>query len=320
MKRITVLCLLILIGKFAFSQTAAVSGTVVDDTGKPVPFAFIKDAQHNYQTFSGPDGTFTLNTNPSSSLMATGSGFNKTTVPVDNKTDIKITMQHSNGAGQSVAGKNSDVFDVHELNTKDRESRPLSHFGTAQEELHGSPFLFDHWVHGYAISAKDSLVESNNYLFNYHKIEGMLLYTDDGKTTYGVYKDNAKSFVLFDDGGQQSAFEVVPAIDNKHYLQVLASGSKYKIYKQLNTEFVKADFQTNGIITTGNNYDSYVDQSVYYLVQLPGGQPKKLTLKRKAIKTAFAADGNKISQFLSAHDSDELNDTFLKNLGTFMNN
>lgn len=320
MKRITVLCLLVLIGQFAFGQTTAVSGTVVDDTGKPVPFAFIKDAQHNYQTFSGPDGTFTLNTNPSSSLMATASGFNKVTVAIDNKTDIKITMQHGDGSGKSVSGKNSDVFDVHELNTKDRESRPLSRFGTTQEELHGSPFLFDHWVHGYAITEQDSLVENSSYLFNYHKIEGMLLYTDDGKTTYGVYKDKAKSFVLFDDAGQQAAFERVPAIDNKHYLQVLASGSKYKIYKQLNTEFVKADFQTNGIVTTGNNYDSYVDQSIYYLVKLRDGQPKKLTLKKKAIKTAFADDGEKVNNFLSAHDSDEVDDTFLKNLGTYMNN
>jgi hypothetical protein len=319
MKRITILCLLILIGKFAFAQMAAVSGTVVDDNGKPVPFAFIKDAQHNFQTFSGPDGTFTLNTNPSSSLMATGSGFKQATVAIDNKADLKITMHHDDGAGKSVSGK-TNAFTMQEIDTKDREARPLSHFGTAQEELHGSPYLYDHWVHGYAISAQDSLVENSNYLFNYQKIDGMLLYTDDGKTVYGVYKDKAKSFVLFDDNGKQVAFEFVPAIDGKHYVQVLASGDKYKIYKQLNTEFVKNDFVTNGIITTGNNYDSYVDQSVYYVVKLPEGKLQKLTLKRRAIKNAFAADPNKVNSFLSSHDSDELNDAFLKNLGIYMNN
>ena len=320
MKRITVLCLLVLIGKFALGQTAAITGTVVDDSGKPVPFAFIKDAQHNYQTFSGPDGTFSLNADPSSRLLATGSGFKQAIVAIDNKTDIKITLQHGDGAAKATSGKNADAFDVHEIGGTDRESRPLTHFGTAQEELHGSPFLFDHWVHGYAITAQDSIVESSNYLFNYHKIEGTLLYTDDGKTMYSVYKDKAKLFVLFDDDGTQTTFESVPAIDNKHYLQVLASGNKYKIYKQLNTEFVKADFQTNGIITTGNNYDSYVDQSAYYVVKLPDGQPQKLALKRKAIKTAFATDADKVNSFLSAHDSDEVDDTFLKNLGVYVNN
>src|ERR1700761_8465320 len=54
--------------------------------------------------------------------------------------------------------------------------------------------------------------------------------------------------------------------------------------RAVNTKFLKADFQTNGITSSGNNYDSYVDDATYYAVK-SGGQPQKFTLKRKAIKT-----------------------------------
>jgi len=321
MKRITVLCLLVLICKFTIAQTITISGTVTDQKGAPVSFAFIKDAQHSYQTFSGPDGTFTLNADPSSRLLATSSNYKESVVPIDNKTDIQIVMT-SNGTSNTTESNSktaTNTFQIQEIGGTDRAARPLAHFGTAQDELHGSPYLFDHWVHGYAISPQDSVIENSNYLFNYEKISGILLYTDDGKTTYAVYKDKAKQFVLYDDNAQQYYFEDVPAIDDKHYVQVLASGSKYKIYKQLGTEFVKADFQTNGITSSGNNYDSYVDESVYYIVKLPGGQPQKISFKRKSIKAAFGTEADKADKYMSDH-SDDISDAYLSSLGDYMNN
>ncbi len=323
MKKITVSWLLILISTITFGQTIAVSGTVTDDQGKPVPFAFIKDAEHNYATFSDPDGAFTLNADPSSRLMASCSNYKESVVKIDNQPNVKIVLTTGGDAGGSAANlkKSADVFKVHELNTgtDDRAARPLASFGTAHDELHGSPYLFSDWVHGFAVSTADSINENDGYLFNYQKLDGALLYTEDGKKMYQVNKAEIKGFTLFDQKGQPFTFENVPSIDPKHYVQVLASGTKYKIYKDLDTKFLKNDFTTNGITSTGNNYDSYVDEGVYYIVKLPGGQPQKVTLKRKSIRNAFAADADKANKFMSAHDSDDVDDTFLKGLGEFMN-
>lgn len=322
MKRIIILSLLIILSNIAFCQTISITGKITDDKGNPVAFAFIKDAKHNYQTFSGPDGTFILNADPASRLMVTCSNYKKNIVEIKNNSQLDIViMPDANGGINSAAvAKSSDAFDVHEIGGTDRAARPLTQFGTAREQLHGSPFLFDNWVHGYAISPQDSIIESNNYLFNYEKIEGVLLYTDDGKTMYSVYKDKARKFVLFDENGQESVFESVPAIDDKHYVQVLSEGRKYKIYKQLNTIFTKADFQTNGITSTGNNYDSYVDESVYYVVKLPNGQPQKISLRKKTLKTAFADDAAEVNKFMSDHDDAEVDDSYLKKLGDALNN
>jgi hypothetical protein len=322
MKKITVSWLLILIGTITFAQTITVSGTVTDEGGKPVPFAFVKDAEHNYATFSDPDGAFTLNADPSSRLMATCNNYKESVVKIDNQPSVKIVMTPGGTAGASAASlnKSADAFNVHEIGMKDtRASRPLARFGSSQEELHGSPYLFNNWVHGFAISTTDSINENDSYLFNYEKISGALLYTDGGEKMYMVDRTQIKGFTIFDEKGQPYTFENVPSIDPKHYLQVLASGSKYKIYKDLQTKFLKADFQTNGITSSGNNYDSYVDEGDYYVVKLPGGQPQKISLKRKSIRTAFGADADKANKFMSAHDSDDVDDTFLKGLGEFMN-
>src|ERR1700744_3059007 len=306
MKRVTILFLFLLIGGCVFGQTISVSGTVTDEKGTPVAFAFVKDAQHNYQTFTGPDGTYTLNADPASRLMVSCKNYQRAVVPINNSTDLPIKITSSgNGSTTSQAAAKSDAFAIQEIGGANKDARPMTSFGTTQEQLHGSPYLFDHWVHGYAISAQDSIVQNDDYLFNYHKIEGVLLYTDNGRSMFTVYKDKARKFVLFDDNGQQFSFEFVPSIDNAHYIQVLSTGSKYKIYKQLNTKFLKADFQTNGITSSGNNYDSYVDDATYYAVK-SGAQPQKFTLKRKAIKTAFGTDGDKAGKYLSDHDSDEI--------------
>jgi hypothetical protein len=319
MKRLTVLSVIILIVKIAFAQTTiVVNGTVTDDKGNPVSFAFIKDAQHNYQTFSGPDGTFKLNADPFSRLMATEKGFKRAIVPVNNNTNITIQMVADGNAGTPKA--KSAVFEIQEIGGADRDTRPMTNFGTQQEQLHGSPFLFENWVHGYAVSPSDSIIQNSNYLFNYQKIDGTLLYTDDGKTVYAVYKSKVKAFTLFDDAGLSYSFEDISVIDPKHYVQVIASGNKYNMYKNLGTKFLKADFQTNGISSSGNNYDSYSDESTYYLVKVPGGQPQKFNLKRKAIKVVFDSDGAKVDRFFSDNDTDDIDDAYLKKLCDYMNN
>jgi len=319
MKSIALFCLLILTGHFSFCQTIKINGTVTDDKGNPVPFVFIKDAQHNYATFSDPNGAFKLSADPASELMATSNNYQKAVVKIDNKPVVNIVMQPG-GVASTNSTAAGNAFVVTEIGTKGKDTQPLAQFGTTKEELHGSPYLFNSWVHGYATTTADSIRQNDSYLFNYEKTTGILLYTAGGGTMKAVNKGEIKGFTLYDDNGQVYTFADVPAINAKVYVQVLSSGDKYIIYKDLNTQFHKADFTTNGITSSGNNYDSYDDNSNYYLVKLPGGTPQKFSLKRKAVKNVFATDAAKVNQFMSAHDSDEIDDIYLEKLGDFMNN
>ena len=319
MKKITLSGLLIFLASITFGQTSPISGTVTDEQGQPVPFVFIKDAQHNYATYTGPDGTYKLNADPSSALMATSNNYKESLIKIEIQAKVDIVM-HPGGTAGTNAGSTADAFAVTEIGTKGKDTQPMAQFGTTKEELHGSPYLFTNWVHGYAITTADSIKQNDSYLFNYEKTTGLLLYTAGGNAMKAVNKEEIKGFTLFDEKGQPYIFEDVPVVNKKVFVQVLSSGSKYIIYKDINTKFHKADFTTNGITSSGNNYDSYDDNSNYYLVTQPNGTPVKFSLKRSAIKKIFGADAAKVNQFISAHDSDEVDDIYLEKLGDFMNN
>ncbi|MDB5152810.1 MAG: hypothetical protein JWR54_1561 [Mucilaginibacter sp.] len=317
MKRITLLCGLALISSITFAQTIAVNGTVTDQKGAPIPFAFISDSQHPYATYSDPNGMFSLKADPSSKLIVTASHHPEVDIKIDNPTDVNIVMTGDSASSKTTVTNTRNVFAPNESLV---DMSAGSHFsvGSRQENLHGSRFLTGYWMHGFAVSPKDSIKQNNVYVFNYDKISGDLLFTRDRNTVLQVVKSEIKGFTLFDDNAKSYVFEAVLEIDTKHYVQVLASGGKYKIYKNLETKFIKANYSTNGIMSTGNNYDEYKDESVYYVVKLPGGQPVKIDLRKKSIKAAFAADADKVNKFFSDNDKD-IDDDFLKSLGDYMN-
>ncbi|MDB5133774.1 MAG: hypothetical protein JWP37_377 [Mucilaginibacter sp.] len=317
MKRITLLCGLALISSFAFAQTIAVNGTIADQQGKPVPFAFIKDARHNYATLSDLNGTFNLKVDTADRLIISAKNFMGMVVKIVDPKDVSITMKNDVATGTKSAGS-GEAF-KEKSSTEGMTHGTSSGYIAHENTVHGSRYLFEDWVHGYAITTDDSIKQNNNYLFNYGKMDGTLVFTDDGKTMQTINRHSIKMFTLFDDQGQPYVFENVPAIDPIHFMQVLATGSKYKIYKQLGTKYIPNNYVSNGMTSSGNNYDEFKDESVYYAVKMPEGTIQKFSLKRKGIKTAFAADIAKVNKFESAHDSDEIDDKYLKALGDYIN-
>jgi len=317
MKKIILFSLLALISIASFAQTVTVSGLVTDQKGAPVPFAFIYDSQHPYATYTDSTGVFTFNANPSSHLIATAINYARTDVKIDNPANLKIVM--ANGAANNVpiAPSLKNIF-MQQEGFQNMIEGSQTRFGTHQENVHGSRFLFNVWVHGYIRTAQDSIKQNDAYLFNYDKIDGTLIFATGGTDMHLGIKSENKKFILFDGSGKSYVFEDAPEIDSKHYVQVIASGAKYKIYKTISTKFVKSDYVNNGITQHGNNYDEFVDESDYYLVKQPGGQPQKFSLKKKAIKTAFAADQDKVNKFFSDNDGD-IDDAYLQRLGEYMN-
>ena len=81
----------------------------------------------------------------------------------------------------------------------------------------------------------------------------------------------------------------VPSVDDRHYVEQLSAGKRYSIYKVINTKLVRANFFTDGVITSGNKYDEYVDDPDYYVIKGTSGTPQKISLKKKALKNARKA-------------------------------
>lgn len=190
---------------------------------------------------------------------------------------------------------------------------------TSKENTKGSRYLFDDWAKGYVTDDKGNAINSENYTFNYDKIGGTLLLSQDKQTAIAVDKEHVKNFVVYNKADKVMAFEYAPAIDATHYCEVLATGAKYKIYKLTKTKFIKADYKNDGISSSGNKYDEYVDEPVYYVIDVKTPAPQKISLKTKAIKQAFAADADKVKTFFADHKDDDIDESFLSALGDFLN-
>jgi hypothetical protein len=188
-----------------------------------------------------------------------------------------------------------------------------------KEETKGSRYFYKSWVHGVVLNTQGQISSGENYLFDYDKIGGALLATKDSRSAIEVDRDKVSFFVMVGSNGDTVTFANVPQIDKTHYVQLLSSGNKYKIYKTIKTNFTKSNYSTDGLMANGNNYDEYVDESSYYVLNVQTNQMQRFTLKKKAITEVFAKEGPKSNKFISDHSSDDIDDNYLSSLGSALN-
>ena len=188
-----------------------------------------------------------------------------------------------------------------------------------KEETQGSRYFYNQWVSGYVVNAKGELQGSKNYLFNYDKITGGLLATKDGHSAIEVDRDKVSFFRLVSPGGDTVTFVNMPVLDKNHYVQLLTAGSKYDICKTIGTKFEAANYSTDGVMSRGNNFDSYNDSYEYYIIYAKTGAAQKIVLKKKAIKTLVPAEADKLNKYVADHSADTMDDSYIASLGQYLN-
>jgi hypothetical protein len=317
MKRFVFYLIFVCLTKIGAAQSILATGTVNNEQGNPVPFAFITDQKTQNATYTDSTGTFKLNVNPVSTLIITCNGYKTATANVDNKNNLKIIL--SPGVAATRNATNFNNTGNFEIRTQLVDVLGMISEKSTKEETHGSRYLFDDWMHGYVVDNNGAIIQDQHNLFNYDKIGGGLLMTLDKSTAMEISKEQIKSFTIFDKNTQPYIFENVPTIDSKHYVQLISAGKNVKIYKVLGTKFERANFSTNGMMSTGHNYDLYTEKSTYYVVKAQGGNPQKLALSKKAIKDVFADQGDKVNKFISTNSNKDIDDNYLKELGDYLN-
>ncbi|MDB5131371.1 MAG: hypothetical protein JWR02_1120 [Mucilaginibacter sp.] len=318
MKIISSLILLLFISTLTFSQTILIRGIVNDQQGNPVPVAFIRDAKHNYATYSDSTGRFSLKADLTSSLVVSAHYYKESEVKIDNKTQLTIVMvrgtaethRSSNDASASNA-RDSFILNKQLLVSQGSPYNTAVKAGFNQEETRGSRYLFKSWIPGFGISKGDSIIQDMDNVYNYDKINGNLLFTRDRNIMSQISKQQVKSFSLFDGSLHPHVYESAPEISDKTFVEVIAGSPKYKIYKTVDTKLQRADFHTDGVIESGHRYDEYIDAERYYFVRLPNGRPETFSLRKNAIKKLFAGDADK---FISAQGSRNIDENYLKDL------
>jgi hypothetical protein len=334
MKIISTFYLILLTCISGFAQTISVSGTVNDENGRPIPYAFVRDAKHSYATFADSTGTFSLKADPSSSLAVMASKYKDAELKIDNNTKVKVILAAGENNGSIVSLKNSEADGSsgflqarQQLVAGSRGAVTSStgqygggfggsdvtvvRSGFAVEPTRGSRYLFDDWIRGFGINKTGDLVVERDNIYNYDKISGAVIYTNDGRSTAQVSPSQLNSFTLYDKSGHAHIYENAPEINNKPFVEILLKTPKFKIYKKIDTKLSRADYHTDGVLEMGHRYDEYQD-NIHYVFVGANSASQNISLKKSTLKKLLGSDAD---SFIASQGSRDVDEEYVKDLG-----
>lgn len=350
--------LLMLISPVVFAQQTTITGTVKNPDGHAITTAIIL-TRDNVKTKTDSLGQFSVQASPVTTLSITAVGYKDTVVNVNNQNNLAIILHgvvtitaRVNKAPTKIPDANSSI-NMAAMSTEMRQENNVNTASMAarqvvvsrggptenvasdagfdatagaifpvfhpKQETQGSRYFFKDWAHGSVVKMDDKTIANPDYMFNYDKIGGGLLLSKDGHSAIEVDRDMVKAFTITDENNVTVTFANMPQLDKTHYVQVLADGSKYKIYKVIKTKFEQANYSTDGLMTSGNDFDSYTDQASYYLIDAKTGAAQTIVLKKKALKSLFPTEADKVNKFMSDHADDTMDDNYFATLGSFVN-
>lgn len=185
-------------------------------------------------------------------------------------------------------------------------------------ETKGSRYLMSGWSHGLVVDQFDSIINNASYFYNFDKITGDLLLTQDMQNSIEIDRLQVKSFAL-KNSEEGYIFEHVPLINNRTYFVLLSKGTKYAAYKSIKTKMVRANGQSNGLTEVGKNYDEYVDEIVYYFIDIKNKKVEQFELKKKSIREMAGTAKDKADKYFADHKRDDIDDDFIKGIIRYLN-
>ncbi len=304
-----------------------ITGIVKDSKGNGLRYVFVESLQLADAAYTDSLGNFNIKANQGTLLSFKYLGVKDTAVSVAGST-LQVVLNISGSIQNSQALNTRNTVSSQPVSStivqgdmsamSSGSAGALPSMAHKKGSVHGNRYLFDDFVHGFIISPANQVVQNFDYLFDYDKIGGGLLLTSNNKAVTQVSDSEIKSFTLYGPDDLPYKFEMVPAVNKLLYTQVISSGDKYNIYKALNTKFIKSDYVNNGISAHGNDYDEYVDEATYFVMDTQTKQLRKLSLKKKSLKENFAKDADKLNKFMSTNTED-INDEYLTKLGDYLN-
>lgn len=101
MRKLACLCTLLLFGILATAQTRTITGTVLDATGSPIPFATVTEAGTKNGVSADVNGNFTIKVSDNAKLSISASGFTAQTI-TPTGTRASVTLARGEGSLQEV--------------------------------------------------------------------------------------------------------------------------------------------------------------------------------------------------------------------------
>jgi len=187
-----------------------------------------------------------------------------------------------------------------------------------KQDTKGNRYLYENWVEGSVTGVNGVVYNPPKYRYNYDKINRKLFMLLDTTTIVELSSEDIAGFSL-KTNGQVMVFERLKNSTDLNFYQAVYKNDKgYSLYKLLTTKFKKADFQTNGIIESGNKFDEYIDDQAYFILS-PKQELIKISFKKKNIEKVLDNESSKVDTFFSQHKNEVLDENFVKELLRYLN-
>ena len=243
----------------------------------------------------------TLQNYTASSNMSFGpTVFSKLEGGSDGVPKIVTTFAYSPGSGRVYNGSGLPVF-------------------MPKDETKGTQYLFEKWVPGIVLNEKGEQIKNDLYLYNYDKMGKVLLFTQDQSSIIELDMKTVNGFsLLYKD--EPRTYLKMTILDKEDYYQLLSvTNTRYALYKRTTTKFVKANYVSTGLTSTGNNYDEFLDDNRYFVYSEKDKNFAAVDLKKKSIKALLENEKSKVDEWFSQNSNADVDETFLKGLINFLN-
>ena len=183
------------------------------------------------------------------------------------------------------------------------------------EAIQGSPYLFDNWVKGNVILKNNQILKETEPMLNYDKIQKQLIVKITDNQILSVNMQDIEQFSLEDKSASITLINI-PEISASPVVQ-LYKDSFYALYKLIDTQFFKADYENKGLYESGHKYDRYIDKASYFII---ANSKKTFSINsgsKNDIKK-LSASLPEVNQFLKDNNSIIELDQYLINLTVFL--
>jgi hypothetical protein len=185
-----------------------------------------------------------------------------------------------------------------------------------------SYFFNGEWVRAKILTSDNSVLSNDSFLYNFDIVNRTLMITTDLRNVFEIDHREFKAVVFY---VRDSAylFKHIDFINDKDLFKVLInSKEKYSLCKLIRTKITRASYALG--LPSGNKpspLDNYTDISMYYIFY-PNKEYKKIfLLKKSAIEKMFRLDpdGQKVSDYLNQMGKNELDESDLIQMITYLN-
>lgn len=224
----------------------------------------------------------------------------------------------SNANSQEIQANFQEYVRALGNNGSSRNIATLTAF-TTKEATKGSRYFMNKWMKGKVTGFNGKALDNNSLWFCYDKIAHDLIVTADKQSVMEIENSQIQAFELTDDASVYH-FKKVPLLGDSLFFQPLVEDpARYSLYKQIKTGFIRANYHTDGLTESGNRYDEYKDEALFYIIFPDRKTSKQILLKKKSVREAFA-NNPEAEKFLAQHRHDDVDESFLIALVKYLNN